>query len=470
MPSHSLASRFQFCAIAIVLVCPARANADKLQITSSPPGAKVEIDGVDVGTTPLEKDFPGGYFHKTKTALGSRLEHPLVARISLNGYATKELQLSDGPANWIGLNGRNHGEYFLFKADHFHVNLDPVSQVFTGSVAAKLAKSSAVEFEPELSLEELVARAKPAVVYLKGLQKAGTGFFVSDTGVIATNAHVARGEESLLALLPSGDQLEAKVVYIDADLDIALAKVQGSGFPHLTLADASTVRQGENVLAIGNPGDAMLFSVTKGIVSAVGKFASAGPGTWIQTDTPINPGNSGGPLVNSRGEVIGINTQKLVKKNVTGIGFALSSSDLLEVLHRFYPGVSPGVRTAQSVNGGAADASAGNGTGVAQTVSAKSLVAPPTSATTGSAKDEFSVEAVPQKPAGFGIVTITSDPDGAEIYVDEKFMGNSPAKLKLPAGTHAMMLKSADRADWKRSLELFKDSSVSLKATLEEPR
>ena len=71
----------------------------------------------------------------------------------------------------------------------------------------------------------------------------------------------------------------------------------------------------------------MLFSVTKGIVSAVGKFPNAGPGTWIQTDAAINPGNSGGPLLNSRGEVIGINTQKLMKKDVSGIGFALSATD-----------------------------------------------------------------------------------------------------------------------------------------------
>ena len=85
----------------------------------------------------------------------------------------------------------------------------------------------------------------------------------------------------------------------------------------------------------------MLFSVTKGIVSAVGKFANAGPGTWIQTDTPINPGNSGGPLLNGRGEVIGINTQKVIKKNVTGIGFALSATDLIVVLQKFYPSAGP---------------------------------------------------------------------------------------------------------------------------------
>jgi len=129
-------------------------------------------------------------------------------------------------------------------------------------------------------MEETVRRAKPAVVCLKSLDSLGSGFFVTDTGIVATNAHVARGGASLLALLPSGVQLQAKVVYIDADLDIALVKVAPPSsnfvFPLLPLADLSSIRQGDAVLAIGSPGDAMLFSVTKGIVSAVGKFASAG--------------------------------------------------------------------------------------------------------------------------------------------------------------------------------------------------
>jgi S1-C subfamily serine protease len=73
----------------------------------------------------------------------------------------------------------------------------------------------------------------------------------------------------------------------------------------------------------------------------VGKFREAGAGTWIQTDTPINPGNSGGPLVNMRCEVVGLNTLKLIKKNTTGIAFALSAGDLLDVLHRFYPVTAP---------------------------------------------------------------------------------------------------------------------------------
>src|SRR5712664_3391244 len=289
-----MASRSEFicCAVLVLLACPARVLADKLQITSTPPGATVELDGVAVGTTPFEKDFPGGYFHKTRTSMGSRLEHPIVARISLTGYATRELKLTEGPMNWISLNGRNRGEYWLLKSGHFHVDLQPISETFTGGITAKVS-DAAVGLQPELSLEELVRQAKPAVVYLKGVEYSGSGFFVTGTGIIVTNAHLARGEETLLALLSNGQQLEAKVVHVDPELDIALA-------------DATSVHQGENVLAIGNPGDAMLFSVTKGIVSAVGTFPNAGPGTWIQTDTPINPGNSGGPLLNSRGEVIGI--------------------------------------------------------------------------------------------------------------------------------------------------------------------
>ena len=442
-----MASRSErcLCAALFLLACPSRAAADKLQITSNPSGATVELDGLVVGTTPFEKDFPGGYFHKTRTSLGSRLEHPMVARISLSGYATKELTLTEGPMNWISLNGRNRGEYWLLKSAHFHVDLQPISETFTGGITARVSDASA-GLQSELSLEELVRLTKPAVVYLKGLDKAGSGFFVTGTGVIVTNAHLARGEESLLALLSTGQQLEAKVVYVDADLDIALAKVElpsgRDAFPHLALTGAMSVRQGENVLAIGNPGDAMLFSVTKGIVSAVGTFPNAGPGTWIQTDTPINPGNSGGPLLNSRGEVIGINTQKLIKKNVTGIGFALSSSDLLEVLHRFYPNV----------------ASPSQGT-------APATIQPAASESTASAEPSNTSSTAP--PEGVGTVAISSEPDSAEIFVDDKFYGNTPATLKLPAGSHAILLKFHGHADWHRTLEVLKSSKLSLKAVLD---
>lgn len=452
-----------FVVIVVSLCLPTFCRAESLKITSTPAGATVELDGVPVGTTPFEKDFPGGYFHRTHTVLGQRLEHPMVARVSFAGYSTHEIALTEGPMDWIDLHGRHHGQYWLFKSDHFHVDLDSVASTFNGAVSAATATRPA-GFQPELSLEELVLRTKPAVVCLKGFESMGSGFFVTETGVIATNAHVARGDSSLLALLPGGAQLPASVVYIDADLDIALVKATPPSpdfvFPTLPLADATLVRQGESVLAIGSPGDAMLFSVTKGIVSAVGRFPNAGPGTWIQTDAPINPGNSGGPLLNSRGEVIGLNTLKIIRKNVNGIGFALSAGDLLNVLRRFYPdlGVSPALAAAPHTSE-APPTSEGH-------KDAPTFVAAESAAPSASSTSSNSLPSLPSVSPGFGVLTITSDPEGAELYVDGKFHGNAPATLKLPAGSHTIVLKSSSLADCTRTVEVPASSKLTLKATL----
>lgn len=100
----------------------------------------MEIDGVNVGITPFEKDYPGGYFHRTKTVIGARLEHPMVARISLTGFATKEILLTQGPMEWISaLKHANHGPYWLIKTTQFHVILDSIAATFTGNVTARLS-------------------------------------------------------------------------------------------------------------------------------------------------------------------------------------------------------------------------------------------------------------------------------------------------------------------------------------------
>src|SRR6267142_488653 len=215
--------------VCLGLACLAR--AEKLRITSTPPGARVEINGVEVGVTPVEIKYPGGYFHKTKTVIGTRLGHPLIARLTFAGYSIKEVVLTEGPEEWISLKGRNYGQYWIFKADHFDVKLDSIVATFTGGVTASMPSGIAT-LAPELSLEALAALAKPAVVQLQGIQKTGSGFFVTETGVIATNAHVARDEGSLITNLPDGQHLEGKVVYVDEELDIALVKVSGENFPH----------------------------------------------------------------------------------------------------------------------------------------------------------------------------------------------------------------------------------------------
>lgn len=91
-------ARFAF--LSSLLVCLAAPSlAQSLKITSTPAGAKVELDGVAAGTTPFEKTFPGGYFHRAHTVIGQRLEHPMVARVSLAGYATHEIALTEGPCS-----------------------------------------------------------------------------------------------------------------------------------------------------------------------------------------------------------------------------------------------------------------------------------------------------------------------------------------------------------------------------------
>jgi hypothetical protein len=215
-------------------------------------------------------------------------------------------------------------------------------------------------------------------------------------------------------------------------------------------ADAAAVQQGESMLAIGNPGDAMLYSVTKAIVSAVGKFASCGPGTWIQTDAPISPGNSEGPLLNSRGEVIGLNTQRLVKENVNGIGFALSSSDLLMVLRRFYPDLAP--------------AEPANTTTAAEMPSDADSKADSMSVAT---PGNFPVMAATSD--GSDTVAMASEPDGAEIYADGKSHDNTPATLKSATGSHTVVRKFSGRPDYSRTLEIPKASKVTLKARFDSP-
>src|ERR1700743_985479 len=211
-------------AVLLAMISPSSARAEKLTITSTPPGATVEIDGVKVGKTPFAKDYPGGYFRRTKTAYGSRLEHPLTARVTLEGFAPKVVVLCDGPQQWRDHMGRAHGEYWTFKTSSFEVPLVPIAKEFTGEVAVKTARNTSVEYVRDLKLEEVVALVQPSVVYLEGAKKSGTGFLVTNTGLIATNAHVARDEESLHARLSGGVELTADVAYLDENPDIAVCK------------------------------------------------------------------------------------------------------------------------------------------------------------------------------------------------------------------------------------------------------
>ncbi len=155
----------------------------------------------------------------------------------------------------------------------------------------------------------------------------GSGFLISADGYIVTNNHVIEGADTIRVTFGEAgkdDSVTAEVVGADPETDLALLKIKGSGFPYLTFGNSEALEVGEWVVAIGNP-LGLDHTVTAGILSAKGRNIQSGSyDDFLQTDASINPGNSGGPLLNTNGEVIGINTA--IAQRAQGIGFAIPSA------------------------------------------------------------------------------------------------------------------------------------------------
>ena len=176
---------------------------------------------------------------------------------------------------------------------------------------------------------------------------SGSGFFVNDAGYILTNYHVVDGADTITIKLHSDKtEYKAKVIGTAPDYDLALIKADGlakNKIKAMTLGNSDLLEAGRKVIAMGAP-FGLDFTATEGIVSAVGREIPTGvrevPQTAIQTDAAINPGNSGGPLVNSLGEVIGINTQILSPgaRQSSGVGFAIPINTAKNLLTRLEKG------------------------------------------------------------------------------------------------------------------------------------
>src|SRR5690348_4657360 len=162
-------------------------------------------------------------------------------------------------------------------------------------------------------------------------QGSGSGFIVSPDGYILTNNHVVAGADRVTVRLYDKREFTAKVVGTDPNTDVAVIKIDARGLPTLAFGNSDSTRVGEWALAVGNPlGEAFAFTVTAGIVSAKGRLLAGLQQTryaiqdFIQTDAAINPGNSGGPLVNIRGQVVGINSAIASETGYyAGYGFAI---------------------------------------------------------------------------------------------------------------------------------------------------
>jgi serine protease Do len=180
-------------------------------------------------------------------------------------------------------------------------------------------------------------------------RQIGSGFVIDPDGYILTNAHVVSGAQHIQVVVPPPDAdgslesalshkmkvVPARLVGITTEIDLAVLKVDGMKLPALPLAQYTKVRQGETVFAFGSPGG-LRNTLTHGLISAVARQTDPdSPLIYIQTDAPINPGNSGGPLVNTRGEVVGVNTFILSQSGGNeGLGFAIPCATARTVFHQ----------------------------------------------------------------------------------------------------------------------------------------
>jgi 2-alkenal reductase len=194
---------------------------------------------------------------------------------------------------------------------------------------------SNVHIDESSAVISAVQEAMPAVVKIQatsgglGGQSTGTGFIYDSNGWILTNRHVVADSNQLTVILSDSRELEGRVYGIDTLTDLAIVKVDASDLPTVKIGSSSDLEQGQLAVAIGNPLGEFENTVTTGVVSGLGRQIVAGGQTssseqlnnLIQTDAAINPGNSGGPLLNSAGQVIGVNTA--VSQDAQGIGFAI---------------------------------------------------------------------------------------------------------------------------------------------------
>ena len=178
----------------------------------------------------------------------------------------------------------------------------------------------------------------------------GSGFVIDPDGYIMTNAHVVTNAQRVQVLLPPASDdgsiatalspkmnlVAARIIGISTEVDLALLKIDKQQLPALTLASYKTVRQGETVFAFGSP-SGLTHTLTHGLISTIARQPDPdSPLIYLQTDAPINPGNSGGPLVNIRGEVVGINTFILSESGGSdGLGFAIPSATIRTAFRQF---------------------------------------------------------------------------------------------------------------------------------------
>ncbi len=173
--------------------------------------------------------------------------------------------------------------------------------------------------------------------YILNKNGVGSGIIITTDGYIATNSHVVddRKDTGVMITLTNGEQYLGTIIGIDKKTDLAVIKIDADNLTPAVFADSNALYVGQDAYAIGNPGGAKYSnSLTKGTISALNRVLSDGYVKYIQTDAAINPGNSGGALIDDEGSVIGMNTIKIVGTNYEGMGFAIPSDQVIDIINK----------------------------------------------------------------------------------------------------------------------------------------
>lgn len=422
----------------------------RLIIESEPSGARVEIDGKDVGVTPITVPVPPSYYTGENALSGQYyaahvkyLTYSQIIKVSKPGYVTKTVTLTGEPRPLYNIYGQHLGYIYLLQSPEWKIKLEQIGQ-FLGanplveknesrpaSEEIKAADSTEVA-RAKLSVEEIVKRSLPAVAIIQSPRSSGSGFFILDSGILVTNRHVVEGNNEVSVITSQGETFQSAQIFMHPSRDLALIKLKlpdGKKFRFLPLADPASVNVGSEAIAIGSPGvlnTVLANTVTRGIVSA---FRQTDEGLLVQTDAAINSGNSGGPLVSLYGEVIGVNSLKIGAIGKEGLGFALLVSEVYAMLKEHLNFEMPVPK---------------------------------------SAKPSLTSNESRRQQANNITVQITSEPAGAELFVDGEFVGSTPSKVQMTPGEHKIKVVRPGYNQWERTIKIQPNEEKTINALLEQ--